>query len=142
MESLGQIGQHLAPLIPIFLQFGTQIVQGAVACGPAAHDSARACALPARLSCGGDAPHKSWTFCSARGVIMQLVPVFGQILSAVVDLGVQVLAALMPCNPGSPFRCSRQSSGRRWRGCGHCDLADSCLHIRGAGNRPTHHDAD
>lgn len=96
MESLGQIGQHLAPLIPMVIQFGTQIVQALLPIGQQLMTQL----VPALAQLGAAVvamlPQIMEIFVQLGEVIMQLVPVFGQIVSAVVDLGTQVLAALMP----------------------------------------------
>ena len=96
MESLGQIGQHLAPLIPDGYPVRHADCSGVVAYRPATHDSACSCARSAG-SCGhGDASADYGGFPSAGEMLLQLVPVFGQIVAVVVDLGTQVLAALLP----------------------------------------------
>lgn len=96
MESLGQIGQHLAPLIPMVIQFGTQIVQALLPIGQQLITQL----VPALAQLGAAVmamlPQIMEIFRQLGEMLLQLVPVFGQILSAVVDLGTQVLAALMP----------------------------------------------
>lgn len=96
MESLGQIGQHLAPLIPMVIQFGTQIVQALLPIGQQLMTQL----VPALAQLGAAVmamlPQIMDIFRQLGEMLLQLVPVFGQIVAVVVDLGTQVLAALMP----------------------------------------------
>lgn len=96
MESLGQIGQHLAPLIPMVVQFGTQIVQALLPIGQQLITQL----VPALAQLGAAVmamlPQIMDIFRQLGEMLLQLVPVFGQIVAVVVDLGTQVLAALMP----------------------------------------------
>lgn len=96
MASLGQIGQHLAPLLPMIIQFGTQIMQALAPVGEQLMNQL----VPALAQLGAAVmamlPQIMDIFRQLGEILLQLVPVFGQIVTAVVDLGTQVLAALMP----------------------------------------------
>lgn len=96
MASLGQIGQHLAPLLPMIIQFGTQILQALAPVGEQLMNQL----VPALAQLGAAVmamlPQIMDIFRQLGEILLQLVPVFGQIVTAVVDLGTQVLAALMP----------------------------------------------
>lgn len=96
MESLGQIGQHLAPLLPMIIQFGTQIMQALAPVGEQLMNQL----VPALAQLGAAVmamlPQIMDIFRQLGEMLLQLVPVFGQIVAVVVDLGTQVLAALLP----------------------------------------------
>lgn len=100
MESLGQIGQHLAPLLPMIIQFGTQIMQALAPVGEQLMNQL----VPALAQLGAAVmamlPQIMDIFRQLGEMLLQLVPVFGQIVAVVVDLGTQVLAALMPAIQG------------------------------------------
>lgn len=100
MASLGQIGQHLAPLLPMIIQFGTQIMQALAPVGEQLMNQL----VPALAQLGAAVmamlPQIMDIFRQLGEILLQLVPVFGQIVTAVVDLGTQVLAALMPAIQG------------------------------------------
>lgn len=96
MASLGQIGQHLAPLLPMIVQFGTQIMQALAPVGEQLMNQL----VPALAQLGAAVmamlPQIMDIFRQLGEMLLQLVPVFGQIVAVVVDLGTQVLAALLP----------------------------------------------
>ena len=96
MASLGQIGQHLAPLLPMIVQFGTQIMQALAPVGEQLMNQL----VPALAQLGAAVmamlPQIMEIFRQLGEMLLQLVPVFGQIVAVVVDLGTQVLAALLP----------------------------------------------
>lgn len=96
MASLGQIGQHLAPLLPMIIQFGTQIIQALAPVGEQLMNQL----VPALAQLGAAVmamlPQIMEIFRQLGEMLLQLVPVFGQIVAVVVDLGTQVLAALLP----------------------------------------------
>lgn len=100
MESLGQIGQHLAPLLPMIIQFGTQIMQALAPVGEQLMNQL----VPALAQLGAAVmamlPQIMDIFRQLGEMLLQLVPVFGQIVAVVVDLGTQVLAALLPAIQG------------------------------------------
>ena len=100
LASLGQIGQHLAPLLPMIVQFGTQIMQALAPVGEQLMNQL----VPALAQLGAAVmamlPQIMEVFRQLGEMLLQLVPVFGQIVAVVVDLGTQVLAALMPAIQG------------------------------------------
>lgn len=100
MASLGQIGQHLAPLLPMIIQFGTQILQALAPVGEQLMNQL----VPALAQLGAAVmamlPQIMDIFRQLGEMLLQLVPVFGQIVAVVVDLGTQVLAALLPAIQG------------------------------------------